>query len=364
MPFKTGIWPIPKARVKLPKPATSDYIVPSSASASSEVGSGNFLETATNWTIVDSGHATITFPSADNNYVLQFKFGSSSHYVPIDATVSADIDIPASNILVRVDYYKNVQTNSAFQLHIEVDGNVILNELGSNNTTNTYYVRIPVGAGTHTMKVRVYDPTSKYSTYGTVEVRLMKYDYVTGNLVDDNTNTLWMPANSNSGENCYIDAGAPKIISGLRVYWGSNVPNAFTVEVSTDATNWTPVYKQKSPPTPNSWQEISFYATYARYIRIYLSDQGAAPVEIGEIQYYSSIVERVASEHGHGSGPEPWARGANVRLKHISDFAKLSTGITSLQKELQNATSVTPDQLIRMLDLLKQTKDLIKKMHM
>ncbi len=369
MPFKAGVWPIPKGRVKLPEPAVSDYIIPMEATPSSNPATttltGNYQFSG--WVAVlkyGTTSETISGPAATSWDI--------SKSVPGDKYNELDFDITSPNVdLTHVDtlmlnYYISKPLSPSASITFEIEGTGI--STSTNNPGVTGHLTLDVSGLQGEYKIHILVKYTEYPTLpdGNYEFRInsLAYRYSTSVVTDNDTSTLWSPSTSNPGEWIYIDAGAPKIISGLRVYWGSNVPNAFTVEVSTDATNWTPVYKQKSPPQPNSWQEIGFYATYARYIRIYLDDQGANPVEIGEVQYYSSLVERVASEHGHGSGPEPWMRGANVRLRYMSKFANIQSRISSLQRDLQKSKVVNVEHVQELAGIVQDLKELVKLLHM
>ncbi len=384
MPFKAGVWPIPKARVKLPEPATSDYIIPNNATASSsaieETIIGSFDDgTTEDFTIYEvdpDNYVTVSLSVLDSGYYSPKKLyisinssTGSSNYYKAGVQKSINIDPKDTTLEMAFAITNSTGTDTSARLIVEVDD-------GSNTTVLYDYhgqlvptwkkISMDVSslAGTFTLRIyfyHIYAP-GVTTNISLDEIKLLRP--TTPYVYDNETTAFWKPTTSNSGEWIYVDAGAPKIISGLRVYWGSNVPNAFTVEVSTDATNWTPVYKQKSPPQPNSWQEIGFYATYARYIRIYLDDQGANPVEIGEVQYYSSLVERVASEHGHGSGPEPWMRGANVRLRYVSKFANIQSRISSLQRDLQKSRTVNVKHVQELTGIVQDLKELVKLLHM
>ncbi|AJC72805.1 hypothetical protein X802_08510 [Thermococcus guaymasensis DSM 11113] len=368
MPFKAGVWPIPKGRVKLPEPAVSDYIIPSTATASSE----NYIM-APDPTVTVSGDAlTYSLDTTNKKITVKYvanKWSNSSDYVAITFPMDFTNILPSDTLILK--FYAYNQRSDSRTLVQDGNGNTLLDIHNmTENVLKTYTVPVGDYAGTQTdIIIKVWDNCSSSSHSSSSSYNVMTVYYPEAgvralNATDNDTSTIWHPSTTDPGKWIYIDAGAPKIISGVRIYWGSNVPNKFTVEVSTDATNWTPVYKQTIPPTPNAWQEIGFYATYARYIRIYLDDQGSDPVEIGEIQYYSSLVERVASEHGHGSGPEPWMRGANVRLRYVSKFANIQSRISSLQRDLQKSRTVNVKHVQELTGIVQDLKELVKLLHM
>ncbi len=127
---------------------------------------------------------------------------------------------------------------------------------------------------------------------------------------DDNTATYWQPSPINEAS-AYIyfditNAASLVIISGCRIYLGgaSEIPQTINIDVSQETgspTTWINVKQLNGASlTPNAWNEVSFNAVRARYIRIQASAYGSATIKIFEFDYYSSVTDRAIVDHGHG----------------------------------------------------------------
>ncbi len=134
--------------------------------------------------------------------------------------------------------------------------------------------------------------------------------YYARKAADDQLATPWRPNPANES-NAWLtsDMGALKICGGCRIYWGADAayrPTAYRLQVSEDGTTWTTVITDTTAPPASAWKEYSWNARYARYIRLIVDTHGSTGTEIFEVDYYSRITDRVAAEHGHGSGVEPY----------------------------------------------------------
>ncbi|MEM2430289.1 MAG: discoidin domain-containing protein [Nitrososphaerales archaeon] len=118
------------------------------------------------------------------------------------------------------------------------------------------------------------------------------------NAVDDNLTTYWESVNETNPW-IIIDAGALKLISGVRIYWLTNGrPTNLKIDVSEDASTWETVYTTNTQPPANAWTEYPFPTCYCRYIKIQAIETLA--MRIAEIDYCSKISDRIIAEHGHG----------------------------------------------------------------
>ena len=78
------------------------------------------------------------------------------------------------------------------------------------------------------------------------------------------------------------------------------------------------------------WKEYSWNARYARYVRLIVDTHGATGTEIFEADYYSRLIDRVASEHGHGSGIEP-----HLQVIYSEGHPKMAFGYAVREKVKQ-----------------------------
>lgn len=312
---KDGVIIIPKGYVKLPEPMVSDYIIPNSVVASSEL----YREAGDPTVSVVGDALSYSIDSVNKRVGIEYianKTVNNSDYVTLtftmDFTNLEPDDMFSISILDKylVSYSKILVTNSNGDTLLSVSDPDL-----PDDTIKTFNIPLGNMAGSVTdiiVKVWLYYTSSYVQSSGFVAAYIY-YPFITtpaSAAIDGDTTSRWYPGTTNPGEWLQIDAGSNSIIGGARIYWGSNVPNAYRIQASVDGSTWVDVYTATSPPTPNSWTEYSWPAVYARYLRLYLDDQGLNPVEVAEFQYYSRITDRVAAEHGHGSGPEPWKKGA------------------------------------------------------
>ncbi len=334
---KDGVIIIPKGYVKLPEPAVSDYIIPTGASASSDAAASGSINPYSFSVSSSSGQSTDK--SATSDYIT-FEISpqqtvANGVYVEIAATV----DTSPINTLSFSYYAQGSDSNgntvtSGISLEVYLDTTLVASFNGTSLLTSAS-VDLSSYEGYHTLRFRVVNGTGSTlgstSTYvpplsGEIYKPNFSGYWIAFEAIDGHTTNSWKPSSANAGEWIQIDAGSNSIIGGARIYWGSNVPNKYRIQASTDGSTWVDVYTATSSPTANDWTEYSWPAVYARYLRLYLDDQGSNPVEVAEFQYYSRITDRVAAEHGHGSGPEPWREGA-----FFSSFMRAiskGTGIT------------------------------------
>jgi len=109
---------------------------------------------------------------------------------------------------------------------------------------------------------------------------------------DGNVSTLWQSQNS-SPQWVNINFGTPRDFNRIKIFWGSSFAKNFTVNISMDGINWTPVYSGKA--TAYGWQTITLSQTmkWTRIVGIYCLDRaknwGNQIIEIKIINasYYS-----------------------------------------------------------------------------
>jgi len=286
-------------QVKLPSPAVSDYITPSAVLASSffsQINSGSVLrihpDGITNEANIYDGIAdTYAYPTTDlaageEREVIVWDLGSGEW--TINWRICGAVSYSAAHIDTSPD---------------DVTW-----------TTQASKIDAPPAEGTFTATFRyirfrgenlrdAITPADFFRCY-TLEARTPKVKEV----IDDDITTSWRPDPVNE-VNAWvrIDMGALKICAGCRIYWGADAnyrPTAYRIEVSEDGTTWITAVTETTDPG-EGWKEYSWHARYARYIRMIVDTHGAIGTEVFEIDYYSRIVDRVASEHGHGSGVVP-----------------------------------------------------------
>jgi hypothetical protein len=82
----------------------------------------------------------------------------------------------------------------------------------------------------------------------------------------DTTGTRWESAYSDP-QWISVDLGANHSITGAKLSWETAAAKAYSIQVSTDNTNWTTVYSESTGT--GGVENITFNATTARYVRMY-----------------------------------------------------------------------------------------------
>jgi hypothetical protein len=91
---------------------------------------------------------------------------------------------------------------------------------------------------------------------------------VPANTRDANLSTRW--AASGDGQWLRYDLGTPRQVSQVAIAWyqGDRRQSAFTLEVSTNGTQWTTVYSDNSSGTTLELEPYSVTPMTAQYVRI------------------------------------------------------------------------------------------------
>lgn len=90
--------------------------------------------------------------------------------------------------------------------------------------------------------------------------------YNPGNVTDGNLSTRWASTNNHDPEWIYVDLGSNAAIDRVVIKWWSNYAKAYQIQVSSDATNWTPVY---STSTGDGGTDDVAVSGSGRYVRMY-----------------------------------------------------------------------------------------------
>jgi hypothetical protein len=82
----------------------------------------------------------------------------------------------------------------------------------------------------------------------------------------DPANTRWESAYSDP-QWIEVDLGANHSITGAKLVWETAAAKAYSIQVSTDNTNWTTVYSESNGV--GGTENLTFTAATARYVRMY-----------------------------------------------------------------------------------------------
>jgi len=285
-------------KVKLPSPSVSDYITPTSSLSSSneEIDLSvhvlrRHADGVTNESnIYDDDDGTYALPGSnlaayETREVMVWDLGSVK-----TRRVKYRIWAYVSKCYGRIKYSND---DSTYTLLAEAESGAVSGE----ETVTFRYLKWEVYNGYNT-------------SYPSSDFRLCTLDvwYDSSFLIDDDTGSFWK-SNTETNPWARVDTGALKILGGCRIYFPA-VSHDFKVAVSEDGSTWEDVYSGSTPGS-EGWVECSWSARYARYIRV--QGVGSLSMQINEIDYYSKITDRVAAEHGHGSGVTGKIKGHGVR---------------------------------------------------
>lgn len=338
-------------KVKLPSPSGSDYVTPSAISVSSTSILDNlengwaYAELDTNGLFSDGGNETTIKTEGTASRKL-IKAGNSP---PIgDYTqISKAIDLTGVGSLY-FDFRQSLMPAAGKHSLKVLIGAVeeYSQDLNGKTANNWHKITVDVSAysGVQTVALRIYmDAVYSVGTFNYYFDNMVHI--LAASLIDDNLATQWRPEPVNE-VNAWLraDMGALKITSGCRIYWGADAdyrPTAYRIEVSENGTDWTTVITETSAAPASAWKEYSWNSRYARYIRMIVDTHGATGTEVFEVDYYSRITDRVAAEHGHGSGVTK-----HLKVKHSEHHPEMRKGET-LRSKVKNL-----DDLLKYLDFM------------
>ena len=87
----------------------------------------------------------------------------------------------------------------------------------------------------------------------------------------DGGTTRWESATSDP-QWIYVDLGGVTSINKVKLYWEAAYAKTYKLQISSDVSNWTDVYSTGTGD--GGWDEISFTAANARYVRMYGTQRG------------------------------------------------------------------------------------------
>ena len=205
--------------------------------------------------------------------------GANTGYgFPVDFTIQTSTDnVHWTTVVTKTNYPRPGNTVQAFPFsrttarYIKVDGTVLRADNQSSYRMQFAEVRAVGGnfaAGRPVTYSSSYESAAEGwgAMYGTDGARLSTLGYSEGWSSDVSIGHEWIT----------IDLGGNSQISNVKLYprndganTGYGFPVDFTIQVSQDNVNWTPVIGQASYPQPgNAVQSFSFTSMMARYVKI------------------------------------------------------------------------------------------------
>jgi F5/8 type C domain/Secretion system C-terminal sorting domain len=151
------------------------------------------------------------------------------------------------------------------------------------------------------------------------------------NLNDGNYNTGWASAFGESNATATVDLGSTKVISAVKLYWDwIFYPENYSIEVSTDETNWNTVVTA----TDQNGQIDLFkhlQSVKARYVRLNLTQPNSLWYRLGEFEVYTNDCDCPTPSVSTKTPPKQAAAKIQVFPNPASDvlFYKTEAGLSS-----------------------------------
>ena len=300
---------IPLNKVKLPTPLESDYVTPIDVQVSST--SMDSIDISTKELRINE-----TLGVTNKDYIYDndpATYARPTSTVPANSTVEMMVWDLGSVKRWHIEYKIGSATGYAIsRLYYSIDDvDYVLIDSAQGEAKEG---SVDVECRYIKWEVRNIASSSVFGSYFRIYTLNVSID-IKNYLFDEDEVTGWQPDPINEvGAYAVFDMGALKICGGCRIYWDTaNRPSSYVIEVSDDGSTWTEVYNSNGETPSAGWVEYSWNARYCRYIRYRNTHSTGENQQMNEFDYYSRIVERVASEHGHGSRVTPHLKGHGVR---------------------------------------------------
>jgi len=300
----------PVDKVTAPPAAESDYLTPSSASASSESGVSLVCYGNYNTPIYASQ------PRIGERVYAQYIYGKLISSVTFLLYKEGS---PTGTVYFRIrradndEVYAELGSVSAEDIpstwqHYTFTGSWPILD----NVDMRFCVEFYGGDASNFIRVRRYGSNnvawgvlSLYTTSWSDNANDDLYITISGKGLaseakDNNTDTWWSPILTSQGEEwIQFDLGSVLAgVAGCRIYWNSDAnyrPQAYKIQASVDGSTWDDLVVASSQP-PAGWAEYSWVARpQTRYLRILIQQHGSSGTRVNEFDYYQSSIWR----HGH-----------------------------------------------------------------
>ncbi len=122
-------------------------------------------------------------------------------------------------------------------------------------------------------------PATASSTYSS--------SYAAGKAVDGSTSTYWRSGSLSSTTIAwwYVDLGTAQSINRVVIKWRSSYyAKKYDIQVSNDASSWNYVYTDDAGN--GGTDDVTFTATTARYVRVYMRQNNKSSERINEVEVY------------------------------------------------------------------------------
>lgn len=147
--------------------------------------------------------------------------------------------------------------------------------------------------------------------------------------IDGDDNTRWESAFEDP-QTLTITLDKNYFLSEVKIHWEAANAKSYTLEVSTDNTNWTQVYSTTTGGDGHRWDEISLSSVEAKYIKIYGTERNLTyGYSIWEVEAYEAVPT------------EKDATLSDIKVDNTS-IPNFSSTITDYVVNVEPGTSVIP----------------------
>jgi len=319
MPIETTVipqkekatYPVDLDRVKLPSPVLSAYAVPGDAVASGNVSNVAVLS-QTVQSSISMLYAGATTREAQKIKLTEYWISGVSFYLCVtgaptgtvyirirrvsDDTIIAESSMLAGSLTTTYAWYDFYFANT---VQIDEDCRYCAEFSGGSSTD---YVEVGYNNVDTVDGVESYYDTTGWNEAPSNDCTIKIWKASIPNVIDDDTLTIWLGPTA-LDDWLEIDVGTLTAIAGCRIFWDT-CPSDYSIEVSADRSSWETLASFTSAAPGSAWKEYTLSTRLVRFIRVRL-DAAVTNFDVGEFHYYSELADRVACEHGHGSGLTP-----------------------------------------------------------
>lgn len=217
--------------------------------------------------------------------------------IQTEACSDGSLDIAYIDESDWMDYTVNVQTAGTYKVEFNVSSpypstkllllqgtrelsTVEIPNTGGWQDWQTVSTSVTLNAGTQTLRVKaatngwnfnwmnlvLSNPTSDSPSGNLALNKTGKASSGTADLAFDGSDTSRWESNFEDPQWIYVDLGKNKTVSDVKLSWETASAKSYTIQVSTDANNWTDVYTETNGV--GGIEDITFTPVTARYVRM------------------------------------------------------------------------------------------------
>jgi hypothetical protein len=219
----------------------------------------------------------------DSNLVTKWAFEGEGAYI------QADLGSPAVVCSVDIAWFRGDTRTYNFLISVSNDGQTFRDVVSGKNTGTTQsperynipdvsarYVRVTVNGNSENNLAAISEMSVNGRTCSVPQISAVGANGNDGNVpqntLDNNLNTRW--SNFGFPSSIQYDLGESQPICNVDIAWykGNLRVNTFTISVSNDGTNFTPIFSGQSSGRTTGLESYNVPDTMGRFVRITVTD--------------------------------------------------------------------------------------------